>query len=148
MQDGKSDKKAGVVDPSKSSIGNILKILQSVFNLMKQPADIIPPPLLLIGAKIRPGLSARDMAARVISRFSESDAVNGEIFQEGNNVMTALMVITMEEIVNAIQTEAKVTTIIDPGSIIVKSVGTTLGVFPTQVEGTNINFPTTNGVIQ
>lgn len=147
MQDCKSDKKAGVVSPSKSSIGNILKILQSIFGLMKLPADIIPPPLLLIGAKIRPGLSARDMAARVISRFSESDAVSGEIFQEGNNVMTSLMVITMEEIVNAIQTEAKITTIIEPGSMIINASGANAGggIF---VVGTIVAPCTPMGVVQ
>jgi hypothetical protein len=87
------------------------------------------------------------MAARVISRFSESDAVNGEIFQEGNNVMTALMVITMEEIVNAIQTEAKVTTIIDPGAIIINASGANAG-GPVTVVGTNINIPSAQGVVQ
>lgn len=123
MSECKSPQKTGVASPSRSSIGNILKILQSIFSIMKQPADTIPPPLLFLGAKLRPGLSARDMAARVISRFSESDAVNGEIFQEGNNVMTALMVITMEEVVNAIQTEAKVSVVIDPGAMIITSSG-------------------------
>ena len=147
MSECKSTQKTGVVSPSRSSIGNILKILQAIFSIMKQPADTIPPPLLFLGAKLRPGLSARDMAARVISRFSESDAVNGEIFQEGNNVMTALMVITMEEIVNAIQTEAKVSTIIDPGSIIMNASGANAG-GPVTVVGTNINIPATTGVIQ
>jgi hypothetical protein len=147
MRDCKSDKKAGVVTESRSSIGNILQIIQSVFSLMKQPADTIPPPLLFIGAKMRPGLSARDMAARVISRFSESDAVGAEIFQEGNNVMTALEVIRMEEIVNAIQTEAKVTTIIDPGAIIINASGANAG-GPVTVVGTNINIPSAQGVVQ
>ena len=147
MSECKSPQKTGVASPSRSSIGNILKILQAIFSIMKQPADTIPPPLLFLGAKLRPGLSARDMAARVISRFSESDAVNGEIFQEGNNVMTALMVITMEEIVNAIQTEAKVSTIIDPGSIIMNASGANAG-GPVTVVGTNINIPATTGVIQ
>lgn len=144
----KSTQKEGVPTPSNSSISNILSILSSIFSIMKQPADFLPPPLLFIGAKMRPGLSARDMAARVISRFSESDAVNAQIFQEGNNVMTALEVIRMEEIVSAIQTEAKITTVIDPGTIIVKSAGTCLGILPVVVEGTNLNIPTATGVMQ
>lgn len=147
MSECRSPQKTGVASSSRSSIGNILKILQSVFSIMKQPADTLPPPLLFLGAKLRPGLSARDMAARVISRFSESDAVNGEIFQEGNNVMTALEVIRMEEIVNAIQTEAKVTTVIDPGAITINASGANAG-GPVTVVGTNINTPATTGVIQ
>jgi len=144
MSECKSPQKTGVASPSISSIGNILKILQSIFSIMKQPADTIPPPLLFLGAKLRPGLSARDMAARVISRFSESDAVNGEIFQEGNNVMTALMVITMEEIVNAIQTEAKVSVVIDPGAMIINASGANAG-GPVFVVGTNANITAGGG---
>jgi hypothetical protein len=139
MSECKSPQKTGVASPSISSIGNILKILQSIFSIMKQPADTIPPPLLFLGAKLRPGLSARDMAARVISRFSESDAVNGEIFQEGNNVMTALMVITMEEIVNAIQTEAKVSIVIDPGAMIINASGANAAGIVNS-SGTNVNI--------
>ena len=139
MSECKSTQKTGVASPSRSSIGNILKILQSIFSIMKLPADTLPPPLLFLGAKMRPGLSARDMAARVISRFSESDAVNGEIFQEGNNVMTALMVITMEEIVNAIQTEAKVSVVIDPGAMIINASGANAAGIVNS-SGTNVNI--------
>ena len=147
MSECKSTQKTGVVSPSRSSIGNILKILQAIFSVMKLPADTLPPPLLILGARLRPGLSARDMAARVISRFSESDAVNGEIFQEGNNVMTALMVITMEEIVNAIQTEAKITTVIEPGSMIINASGGNAG-GPITVVGTIVAPCTPMGVVQ
>jgi hypothetical protein len=131
-----------------SSMGNILKILLSAFSLMKQPADTLPPPLVFIGAKLRPGLSARDISARVISRFSESDAVNGEIFQEGNNVMTALEVIRMEEIVNAIQTEMKITSTIDPGAMLVQTNGVGNLGGPVASVGTNINITESAGVAQ
>jgi hypothetical protein len=61
--------------------------------------------------------------------------------------MTALEVIRMEEIVNAIQTEAKVTTIIDPGAIIINASGANAG-GPVTVVGTNINIPSAQGVVQ
>lgn len=131
-----------------SSMGNILKILLSAFSLMKQPAQTLPPPLVFLGAKLRPGLSARDMAARVISRFSEADAVGGEIFQEGDNVMTALEVIRMEEIVNAIQTEMKITSAIDPGAILVQSNGVGYAGWPVASIGTNPSIVSSNGVAQ
>lgn len=143
----RSSQKSTTSNGSFSSMSNILKILLSAFSLMKQPADTLPPPLVFIGAKLRPGLSARDIAARVISRFSESDAVNGEIFQEGNNVMTALELIRMEEIVNAIQTEMKITSAIDPGAMIINASGANGG-GPVTVVGTNINITESNGVAQ
>jgi len=128
-------------------MSSILKILLSAFSMMKQPADTLPPPLVFIGAKMRPGLSARDMASRVISRFSESDAISGEIFQEGNNVMTALEVIRMEEVVNAIQTEMKISSTIDPGAMIINASGANGG-GPVTVVGTNINITESAGVAQ
>ena len=97
---------------------------------------------------MRPGLSARDMASRVISRFSESDAISGEIFQEGNNVMTALEVIRMEEVVNAIQTEMKITSTIDPGAILVQTNGVGFAGFPVASVGTNVMIVPSNGVAQ
>ena len=76
----RSSQKSTTSNGSVSSMSSILKILLSAFSMMKQPADTLPPPLVMIGSKLRPGLSARDMASRVISRFSESDAISGEIF--------------------------------------------------------------------
>jgi hypothetical protein len=144
----RSSQKSTTSNGSVSSMSSILKILLSAFSMMKQPADTLPPPLVFIGAKIRPGLSARDMASRVISRFSESDAISGEIFQEGNNVMTALEVIRMEEVVNAIQTEMKITSTIDPGAILVQTNGVGFAGFPVASLGTNVMLVPSNGVAQ
>jgi hypothetical protein len=144
----RSSQKSTTSNGSVSSMSSILKILLSAFSMMKQPADTLPPPLVFIGAKMRPGLSARDMASRVISRFSESDAISGEIFQEGNNVMTALEVIRMEEVVNAIQTEMKITSTIDPGAILVQTNGVGFAGFPVASLGTNVMLVPSNGVAQ
>ena len=143
----RSSQKSTTSNGSVSSMSSILKILLSAFSMMKQPADTLPPPLVFIGAKMRPGLSARDMASRVISRFSESDAISGEIFQEGNNVMTALEVIRMEEMINAIQTEMKISSTIDPGAMIINASGANGG-GPVTVVGTNINITESAGVAQ
>ena len=143
----RSSQKSTTSNGSVSSMSSILKILLSAFSMMKQPADTLPPPLVFIGAKMRPGLSARDMASRVISRFSESDAISGEIFQEGNNVMTALEVIRLEEVVNAIQTEMKISSTIDPGAMIINASGANGG-GPVTVVGTNINITESAGVAQ
>tara|TARA_R110000744_G_scaffold181767_1_gene300934 strand:- start:172 stop:618 length:447 start_codon:yes stop_codon:yes gene_type:complete len=143
----RSSQKSTTSNGSVSSMSSILKILLSAFSMMKQPADTLPPPLVMIGSKLRPGLSARDMASRVISRFSESDAISGEIFQEGNNVMTALEVIRMEEVVNAIQTEMKISSTIDPGAMIINASGANGG-GPITVVGTNILPTSSTGIAQ
>tara|TARA_R110000868_G_scaffold209966_6_gene459910 strand:+ start:4139 stop:4585 length:447 start_codon:yes stop_codon:yes gene_type:complete len=143
----RSSQKSTTSNGSVSSMSSILKILLAAFSMMKPPADILPPPLVMIGSKLRPGLSARDIAARVISRFSESDAISGEIFQEGNNVMTALVVIMMEEIVNAIQTEMKITNVMDPGAMVINASGANGG-GPITVVGTNILPTSSTGIPQ
>lgn len=129
-------------------INSVLKAISSAFSVMKQPADSLPPPLIMTGAKMRTGLSARDMAARVISRFSEADAVSGEVFQDGNNIMTALEVIRMQEIINAIQTEVKVTVVIDPGAILIQSQGIGFAGTPVNSVGTNPMMVTAQGIVQ
>jgi len=144
----RSTQKVGIPKESKSSMSNILKIILAAFSMMKPPATSLPPPLVMIGSKLRPGLSARDISARVISRFSEADAVGGEIFQGGNNVMTALEVIRMEEVVNAIQTEMKISSAIDPGSILVQTNGVGFAGFPVTSVGTNPSIVSSNGVAQ
>ena len=131
-----------------SSMSNILRIIMAAFSIMKSPAQTLPPPLIMIGSKMRPGLSARDLSARVISRFSEADAVGGEIFQGGDNVMTALEVIRMEEIVSAIQTEMKISSVIDPGSILVQSNGVGYAGWPVASVGTNPSIVSSAGVAQ
>jgi len=149
-QDCRSTQKIGVPKSAGnfSSMGNILKILSGAFSLMKLPAQTLPPPLIMIGSKLRPGLSARDISARVISRFSEANAVGGEIFQEGNNAMAALEVIRMEEIVNAIQTEMKISNVIDPGSILVQTNGVGYAGWPVISVGTNPSMVSSAGVAQ
>ena len=148
-QDCKSTQKMGAGGGgSFSSMSNILKIIMAIFSIMKPPATTLPPPLVMIGSKMRPGLSARDLSARVISRFSEADAVGGEIFQGGDNVMTALEVIRMEEIVGAIQTEMKISSAIDPGAILVQSNGVGYAGWPVSSVGTNAIIVSSSGVAQ
>ena len=46
-----------------SSISTILKLITTAFNLFQKPVQSIPPPLLLIGKELRPGMSPRNLAA-------------------------------------------------------------------------------------
>jgi hypothetical protein len=124
MSECKSTQKAGPSEGTDlSAISTILQMILAVFAIPKEPAATLPPPLLLAGAKLRPGLSARDIAARIISRQSEAGAPVGDIFSKSNSIAEAMERIRMEEIVNALVTEAKVSITIAPG-IQVATVGT------------------------
>ena len=55
-----------------SSISGVLDIILSAFSIPEEPIEPLPPPLIMVGAKLRPGLSAKTIAARIITRQSEA----------------------------------------------------------------------------
>jgi hypothetical protein len=138
-----TEKSNGDVDLS--SITSILNVILGIFGLLQKPAQTIPPPLLLIGKNMRPGMSARNLAANIISRY-ESDAgvPMGDVFSGGENTEAKKVRIMSEEIVSMIQTQAKVDVAIDPGAIQVTASGAA-GPIPVVVQGSNILYVTGGG---
>lgn len=131
-----------------SSISNVLQILSAAFKLQSTPATPIPPPLLMIGAQLRPGLSARNIASRIISRQSEAGAPAGDIFSEDNNVSEAMETIRVQEIISAILTESKVEVTVQPGSIQTTSLGVGNYGAPVSSTGMNTNIVSADGIIR
>ncbi len=106
-----------------NSISGVLNLILLAFSIPDEPVSALPPPLILTGAKLRPGLSASAIAARIISRQSESGRQVGDVFADGPNNEEAMEVIRVEEIINALHTEAVVNVVIPPGTQV-----TTVGV--------------------
>lgn len=83
--------------------------------------DRIPvPPLTLpqiIAAKTRPGLSADQLASRIISRFPEAGIPVGPLKNGSPNVMELLVKVMCEEFVDALQNDMRVDIAVDPGII-------------------------------
>jgi len=131
-----------------TSMSNILKIVRGTFEGNSTPADQIPPPLLLIGKNLRPGMSARNMAGRIIARMeSDSNIPSGDVFADGTNNEAKKVRIICEEVVKMIQTESKVDIIIDPGAIQITSTGSA-GPIPVVTQGSNISFVSGGGGVQ
>jgi hypothetical protein len=138
MEECKATDKSGFEGLDLSSMSNILKILSNVFNLGSKPAQIIPPPLLLIGAKLRPGMSARNLSARVITKLEESGIpMDDAVFGGEPNAFANSIIVNSKETVNMLQTEAVVQNVTAPGAIQVTSTGTAAGI-PVVVQGANI----------
>jgi hypothetical protein len=149
MSDCKTTQKIGPVNKkSLTSISQVLKLLLGAFSLMQKPAQTIPPFLLLAGAEMRPGMSGRDLAANVISRM-ESDAgiPMGDIFGDGPNAISSAMLIQAQEQISHIQTKAKVTSVIKPGSVQITAVGGNAG-GPIVVQGSNVSLTQNSGILQ
>jgi len=105
------------------SISGVLNLILSAFSIPDEPVVPLPPPLILIGAKLRPGVSASAVASRIISRQSEAGRQVGDVFADGPNNEEAMELIRIEEIINAVLTEAKIEVVIPPGVSV-----TTIGV--------------------
>jgi hypothetical protein len=98
-----------------SSINGILNLILTSFQIPEPPVEPLPPPLIMVGAKLRPGLSAQAIASEIICRQPDAGRVVGDVFADGPNVEEAMELIRVQEIINAILNEAKVDVIIPPG---------------------------------
>jgi len=130
-----------------SSISSIINILAAAFTIPKKPLSPLPPQLLVIGANLRPGLSPRTIASRIIARQSEAGAPTGDVFSESNNVMESMTNIIVEELVSAIQLEAKIEIVIPPGvQVMSTGIGNMGG--PVVSQGVTTNIASGKGVIR
>jgi len=130
-----------------SSMTKVINSLKAAFNVPRTPITQLPPQLLVVGANLRPGLSARNIASRVIARQTEAGAPAGDIFSENSNIMESMMVIMAEEIISALQLEAKIEIAIPPGvQVITTGVGNLGG--PIISQGVTSNIASGNGVIR
>jgi hypothetical protein len=129
------------------SISSIIQIILAAFAIPDTPVTPLPPPLLVTGANLRPGLSTSNIASRIISRQSEAGLIVGDVFSDGPNKSEAMELIRVEEIINAIQTEAKIEIAIPPG-IGVTAIGPgNLGA-PVVVNGVTTSIASGSGVIR
>lgn len=128
------------------NITKVLDILKSAFSFAREPLTPLPPQLLLTGANLRPGLSAIEIASRIISRQSEAGAPVGNVFADGQNISEKMELIRVQEIINALLLEAKIEIVIPPG-IQVTAVGANAG-GPIVVQGTTTNIAAGSGVIR
>lgn len=150
MSDINTNKKSEVITSDNfnlGSISSIINIILSAFKIPKQPVTPLPPPLIMAGANLRPGITASSIAARIISRQSEAGMVVGDVFGDGPNTAEAMELIRIEEIVNSLLTEAKIEVVIPPGVGV-----TTIGVgnlgAPVLSQGSTTTMGVGSGVIR
>jgi hypothetical protein len=130
-----------------TSINGLLNIILSAFQIPETPVTPLPPPLILVGAKLRPGLSPQGIAADIISEQSDAGRVVGDVFADGPNVEEAMELIRIKKIVNALLNEAKVDVVIPPGiQVITVGIGN-LGA-PVVSQGATTTLAIGDGIIR
>lgn len=102
--------------------GNITGIIGTVVGLFKNVFKV-PTPLqsiskeeILLGSKFREGLSAIDIASRIIERKKEIGVGIGPLPSGAENIELQMEVIRVEEILNALLTKSKIEIAIAPGT--------------------------------
>lgn len=129
-----------------SSMNGILNLLLSAFQIPETPVEPLPPPLIMTGAKLRPGLSSQSIASEIISKQSDSGRVVGNVFADGPNVEEAMELIRIQEIINAILTQAKVDVVIPPGIAVTAAGGNAGG--PVVCQGATTSMAIGDGIIR
>ena len=121
-----------------TSISSILDVLLGVFSGFSKPLNPLPTPIVMVGKRLRPGMSARNLTSRIVAALSEEGLQMGDVFSDGPNREAIKIKITAEKIVEMIQTEALVDVAIDIGAIQISSNGTAAGIFPVIAQGANL----------
>jgi len=131
----------------RSSMTNVINMLKAAFSTPRTPLESLPPQLILVGARLRPGLSARNIASRVIARQSEAGAPVGDVFSQNSNIMESMTVILIEEIISAMQLDAKIEVVVPPGvQVTTTGLGNMGG--PVISQGATTNVGVGEGVIR
>jgi hypothetical protein len=89
-------------------MNGILNLILSAFQIPETPVEPLPPPLVMVGAKLRPGLSPQSIASDIISKQSDAGRVVGNVFADGPNVEEAMDLLRTQELINSILTKTKI----------------------------------------
>ena len=105
-----------------SWINTIAQGVENAFKAVRPALQSIPPLLLLVGVIQRPGLSAIALTSAIIRRLPEAGIETGVNADGSPNKINQFVRVLCEEIVTEIKDNAKVTCVLQPGTI--NSIGT------------------------
>jgi hypothetical protein len=129
-----------------ANLEDIIDVITSFLDTSLTPAPIIQPSIILSGGATKPGLNSRLITSRIISRKSESGAPTGALPSGAPSVDEKMERIRVEEIINALISEARITVVIPPGTPVFTVGGNAGG--PVVSQGVTTNITQGYGVIQ
>ena len=134
-------KAAGIV----GTLVAIAAVLKRAFKVQKKLTPLNKEEILL-GVQFREGLSAIDIASKIIERKKEIGVDIGPLPSGAENIDLQMEVIRIEEIINAIKTKMKVEAAFPPGVPITATGGNAGG--PIVVQGATTQSVKVEGVAQ
>ncbi len=130
-----------------SWIESISNGIEKAFSSVRPALKFIPPLLLLCELKSRPGLSAIALTTAIIRRLPEAGIETGSNPDGSPNKINQFVRIMCEETIKEIKDNARVTTVIEPGSVITTGNGANAG-GPVVVVSTNTVVSQALGLIE
>ena len=130
-----------------SWINTIAQGIENTFKAVRPALQSIPPLLLLVGVTERPGLSAIALTGAIIRRLPEAGIETGVNADGSPNKINQFVRVLCEEIVTEIKDNAKVTCVLQPGTINSIGVGGNAG-GPVVVTSYNTIPVNTMGIIE
>lgn len=128
-----------------TTINTITNLFKNLFK-PSTPLTPISKEQIFIGSKFREGLSAIDIASKIIERKKEIGIDIGSLPSGAENVELQMELIRIEEILNALLTKAKVEVAIPPGTPVQATGGNAGG--PIVVVGTTLTLSKGEGIIR
>lgn len=129
------------------NLENIARTMREAFNKMKTPAEILPPQLLYCTSIRRPGMSASEVAARIIANNAALGIETGLNPDGTQNIVNEYTYNIVKEVFNEIKKNAVVQVAIPAGCIMVQTNGGNAG-GPVVGIGSNIISTTVRGIIR
>jgi len=131
---------------------NIMGIIKTITGVLKNslspstPLQPIPKQQILIGSKYRSGLSAIDIASKIIQRKKEAGIPITPLPSGSQNLDLIMETIRVEEIVNALLTKAKIEVAAPPGTNLTATGGNAGG--PVVSQGITTTTVKSEGIIR
>ena len=130
-----------------SWINTIAQGIENAFKTVRPALQSIPPLLLLVGVTQRSGLSAIALTSAIIRRLPEAGIETGVNADGSPNKINQFVRVLCEEVIKEIKDNAKVTCVLQPGTI--NSIGTgSNGGGPVTVTSYNTIPVNTTGIIE
>ena len=130
-----------------SWINTIAQGIENTFKAVRPALQSIPPLLLLVGVTERPGLSAIALTGAIIRRLPEAGIETGVNADGSPNKINQFVRVLCEEVIKEIKDNAKVTCVLQPGTINSIGVGGNAG-GPVVVTSYNTIPVNTMGIIE
>jgi hypothetical protein len=129
------------------NISDVVEVLSGVINIDASKPQSIPSPLIAIGARLKTGLSAREVTKNIIARKNEAGAKIGPLPDGSDSVEEKMILIMVQEILEHLVSSAKISVVVPPGTP-VTATGIGADGIPVVVQGTTTGFAIGNAIIQ